>query len=246
MNNRITLNIPHSSINGLHEADWDSWENLVRVVNILTDWHTNLLFSPQKGMFDEDDVKPFVFPKNRFVVDAERLIDDEMESIGQGIVYTRFGELLHRNVSEAEKSALYKEREQYLAKIVQNILSNDTLDHNNILIDCHSFPSIQGNVDVCIGYNEDLSRPTEEAISFIKGCFETQGLTVGINAPYSNSLQPVNDVSVLKNRYMSFMIELNKRTYLNEEDRSLSEGFPIVRETIMRIYEYLLSQFNWK
>ncbi len=246
MSNRITLNIPHSSINGLHEANWDSWEKLVRVVNILTDWHTNLLFSPPRGMFDEDDVKPFVFHKNRFVVDVERLIDDKMESIGQGIVYTQFGEHLHRKVSEAEKSALYREREQYLAKIEQNILGNDVLGYNNILIDCHSFPSIQSNVDVCIGYNEDPSQPTEEAISFIKDSFEAQGLSVGINTPYSNSLQPVSDVSVLRNNYMSFMIELNKRTYLNEEDRSLSEGFPVVRDTILHIYEHLLSQFDWK
>ncbi len=78
MNNRITLNLPHSSINGLDEANWNSWEELVRSVNEWTDWHTNIMFHPNRNLFNEDDVKPFVFHKSRFVVDAERLINDDM------------------------------------------------------------------------------------------------------------------------------------------------------------------------
>ncbi len=224
MKNRITLNIPHSSIGGLDEANWNSWEELVSSVNEWTDWHTNIMFRPDRNLFNEDDVKPFVFHKSRFVVDAERLINDDMESIGQGIVYTQFGEHLHRSVTKEEKDALYKERETYLSKMAQHIINNDSAGYNNILIDCHSFASWHGDVDICIGFNEDLSKPSDETITRIKEIFEADGYSVGINTPYSNSLQPIKDIKLLKNGYFSFMIELNKRIYLNEENRNLSHN----------------------
>ncbi len=241
MNNRITLNIPHSSIGGLDEANWNSWEELVRSVNEWTDWHTNIMFRPDRNLFNKDEVKPFVFHKSRFVVDAERLINDDMESIGQGIVYTQFGEHLHRSVTKEEMDALYKEREAYLSKMEQHIIDNDRAGYNNILIDCHSFPSWCGDVDICIGFNEDFSRPSDEKITQIKRIFERDGYLVGINFPYSNSLQPIKDIRSLKNGYFSFMIELNKRIYLNEETRALSPNAHKAMETLSKLYIYLLS-----
>ncbi len=241
MGNRITLNIPHSSINGLSEADWNSQIELVTCVNELTDWHTDIMFTPDRGLFNKEDVRSFVFHKSRFVVDAERLIDDDMENIGQGIVYTDFYGRIQRNVNKEEKDALYKEREEYLSKIEQNIISNDRDGYGNVLIDCHSFPSRMGDMDICVGYNEDASKPSDEVINRIINFFEEAGLSVGINTPFSNSLQPVKDLSLLHHDYFSFMIELNKKIYLNEENRRLIPNFSDVKATLAHLYEYLLN-----
>ncbi len=241
MSNRITLNIPHSSVDGLEETAWSSKEELVQCVNLLTDWYTNIIFSPERGRFEPCAVQPFVFHKNRFVVDAERLINDPMESIGQGIVYTDFYGRIHRTVSDTEKNTLYALRAAYLAQIEQHILSNDRAGYSNVLIDCHSFPSSRGNEDICIGYNEDGSKPTEEVLTMLLATFSDAGYTIGVNTPYSNSLQPIDDLSLLQQPYCSFMIELNKKIYLNESDKTLLPTAASIRELLCSIYGHLLS-----
>ncbi len=50
----------------------------------------------------------------------------------------------------------------------QHIINNDKAGYSNILIDCHSFSCWHGDVDICIGFNEDLSKPTDETITHIK------------------------------------------------------------------------------
>ena len=61
-------------------------------VNRMTDWHTDILFNRE-----DPRIKSVVFPLSRFVCDVERLENDEMEKIGQGICYERFREA-KRNV----------------------------------------------------------------------------------------------------------------------------------------------------
>ncbi len=240
MANRITLNIPHSSINGLSSAQWDSQQVLVACVNELTDWHTDIMFTPDKGLFLREEVTPFVFPRSCFVVDAERLINDDMESIGQGIVYTNFYDRMHRTVSATERETLYNVRADYIAQIEQRIIANDSQGYGNILIDCHSMGESYANVDICIGYNDDASRPTDAVITNIVDIFHKAGYTVGINTPYSNSLQPIGDLSLLQHRYFSFMIELNKKIYLNKTDRTLTDNASHVKDTLATLYHYLL------
>ncbi len=243
MTNRITLNIPHSSTGGLAEADWEPRENLTECVNTLTDWHTDIMFTPEASIFPREVVTPFVFHKNRFVVDAERLIDDPMEKEGEGIVYTQFRGLMYRNVTQEEKDILYCEREEYLSLIEQNIISNDREGFSNILIDCHSFPSCldaEGKIDICIGFNNDGSEPSKDILCGIRKVFEEAGYSVDWNTPFSNSLQPVKDLSTLHNGYFTFMIELNKRIYLNESDRSLLPESEGVKATLHKLYDFLL------
>lgn len=87
MYNRLVLNEPHASLEGLYDADKSYWDVdadfLNDVVIKWTDWHTDYLFH---GLWD-DRIKTVRFPYSRFVVDAERLWNDPLESVGQGIVY---------------------------------------------------------------------------------------------------------------------------------------------------------------
>jgi hypothetical protein len=59
-----------------------------------------------------------------------------------------------------------------------------------LLLDCHSFPSELSDVDICIGFNEDWSKPNKDTIELAVNLFEDCGYKVGINEPYSNSETP--------------------------------------------------------
>ena len=65
------------------------------------------------------------------------------------------------------------------------------------------------DVDICIGYNEDWSKPSHEVIDMAVNPFMDKGYKVGVNYPYSNSETPDCDFG-----YHSLMLEVNKKTYL--------------------------------
>lgn len=61
---------------------------------------------------------------------------------------------------------------------------------NALLLDCHSFPEDLSDVDICIGYNKDWSKPSKEVIEMAVNHFMDHGYKVGVNYPYSNSETP--------------------------------------------------------
>ena len=78
--NHIVLNIPHSST----IIPVNTWEgDISRCVQKWTDLHTDTLFVPSEPCAEK--VTSVIFPVSRFFCDAERLTDDPMEDIGQGI-----------------------------------------------------------------------------------------------------------------------------------------------------------------
>ena len=105
------------------------------------------------------------------------------------------------------------------------------------LTDWHSFPEDMGDVDVCIGFNEDWSKPDKELVEWAANLVEENGYLVGINDPYSNSEAPV-----CRFAYQSMMLEVNKRVYL--EPRSLylkthCDKKMSVREVVNQLLETL-------
>ncbi len=259
--NRIVLNVPHSSNGGLDTARWQPVTEAVKAVNTWTDWQTNIIFRPnpeifgrgvasgRKGVtvFGDGRISMHVFWKNRFVVDAERLLNDSMEKIGQGIVYEwydcrpQMDVTLKREVTADERVALYLEREEHLRGMEAVILANDEAGYGNCVVDCHSFPEFKGDVDICIGYNEDYSRPTDAVLGRVKDIFTEAGMSVWFNKPYSNSLTPVLDENRAKLRhgYKSLMIEVNKRKYLADGCTDLRLEWTRIGDCINAVYEYL-------
>ena len=114
-----------------------------------------------EGLYDDlfhgyrkENIRTVRFPYSRFIVDAERLWNDPLEAEGQGILYKQF---------DGYSRMIPQEYEEHLINLWHNhqerLRSN--LCPDALLLDCHSFPSEMSDVDICIGYNEDWSKPNE-------------------------------------------------------------------------------------
>jgi N-formylglutamate amidohydrolase len=224
----LVLNIPHASVAGLGYAKWDDKVGLIREVRKWTDWYTDLIFIPE----DRPMVKSITADYSRFVVDVERMVNDPLNDIGQGIVYTKFNGI-KRTIDEEERLGMIAYYYAYIKQL------KGMLNEHSLLVDCHSFPSDMSDVDVCIGVNNDWSRPTEFVIELVAEVFKQAGYSVMVNQPYSNSIAPQTDFA-----YDAIMIELNKRIYMNEQTLELNESANKVRATLDTLYELLLKYWE--
>ena len=224
----LVLNIPHASVAGLGYAKWDDEVGLIREVRKWTDWYTDLIFVPD----NKPGVKSITADYSRFVVDVERLEDDPLDSTGQGIVYTQFIGI-KRTIDEEERLGMMAYYYAYIKQL------KGMLNEHSLLVDCHSFPSELSDVDICIGVNNDWSRPTEFVIELVAEVFKQAGYSVMVNQPYSNSIAPQMEFS-----YDSIMIELNKRIYLNEQTLELLDSANKVRAALNTLYELLLKYWE--
>lgn len=219
MYKKIILFIPHSS-DKLDKSLWCG--DIDSAVNKWTDWHTDKLFSSI-----DKRVQSIIVPFSRFHCDAERLVDDPMENIGQGIAY-RSIEGCTRSLSDAQISDI---QNQYTD--IHEGLERMATD-GSIIIDCHSFPSnLSSEIDICIGFNDDDSKPSDMVLQTIVHHFENAGFRVGVNNPYSNAMRVGKSIP-------SFMIEFNKRVYLNQDERTPNEDFDKINTILNQLYIELL------
>ena len=233
MKRNIVLNIPHASINGVFDPKYGGWPcNQYFVNNCLnrwTDWYTDFLFST---LSEQKDVSTVVFPYSRFVCDAERLENDPLEEIGQGIIYKEYGNHKRNDMTEKQIKETLRLWEQHQKSLKKHIKSPNT-----VLIDCHSFPSDLSDCNICIGHNDDWSYNGKIVNGIVK-IFKSRGYTVEINKPFSNSITPQMPFP-----YTSIMIEVNKRVYMNESTLRLEySALKWMRwaGTLRRIYEFLM------
>lgn len=220
----LVLNIPHSSVEGMTESGWPQIREMWQYVRRWTDWYTDYLFATSNPR-----VKTVRMGLSRFIVDVERLIDDPLQESGQGIVYTSFGE--HQRLVDSREQILLRQLYNAHHQTLKQCISLGTL-----LIDCHSFPSDLSDVDVCIGFNEDWSKPPAEIIGKVRNAFKDRGYKVGINTPYSNSLTPHCPFD-----YHSIMIELNKRVYMDEITLMMTPEADTIKDIINSLYNLLLN-----
>lgn len=230
--NTIVLNIPHAtpcsdftawSDPDVIKAEHDKW----------TDWHTDTIFKDHK-----DRVIVHKACRSRYDVDMERLPEDPMEEQGQGIRYTSSKD--GKSVRKATETHLATAKADYAS--YHKELKELTKAEGTLLIDCHSFPSDYaeaGNasgaeVDICIGFNDDSSRPSDELIAMVKEHFEGAGYSVGVNSPFSNSIVGTPTCP-------SIMIELNKKVYLNEKTHDLLPWAYKLNQVINRLYEKIFN-----
>ena len=213
----IILHIPHASTVLPSEVEFLlGQEALAYEVDAMTDHHTDQLF-------DLPGARRSVFPVSRLVVDPERFIEDEMEKVGMGVVYTHTssGKPL-RQISPDQRQNLidqyYHPHHQQLTTMVKDVLS---IHGQCLIIDCHSFPAKpldyetdHSRPDVCIGTDAFHTQPELEAR--LVNLFREYGYSVTINSPFSGSLVPMCFYQK-EPRIQSIMVELNRGLYSTPE-----------------------------
>ena len=211
--NHVILHVPHSSTFVPGDCQFLlSTSRLAIEIEKLTDHHTHKLF-------DCDGTSKLVFPVSRLVVDPERFIDDPMESVGMGVVYTHTTDGFPlRAISDIDRLALidayYHPHHNKLTRIVDSCLEQ----HDQcLIIDCHSFSAQplpyeldRNRPDICIG--TDTYHTSAKLKNCLSKAFETSGYRVAIDSPFSGSIVPLKYYQ-LDRRVSSVMIEVNRSLY---------------------------------
>jgi N-formylglutamate deformylase len=209
----IILHIPHASTALPNKNEFLLvHEALAYEVDAMTDHATDLLFKLPGA-------QRCVFPVSRLVVDPERFLEDEMERVGMGVVYTHTssGKLLRR-VSVVERQQLINQyhhpHHAQLAAMTRDVLSNYG---GCLIVDCHSFPATPltyetdtNRPDICIG--ADAFHTPSGLSDNLVYAFKKLGYSVAINSPFAGTLVPL-DYYQLDQRVQSVMIELNRGLY---------------------------------
>lgn len=227
----------------------------------LTDHYTDKLFSYVAQIPNEmkqDPKYPCIqqvsFPFSRLFCDVERLKDDPLEQIGLGIHYDLKklagieGIFWHYDKEEALK--MYNQHNDRLASIICPQCGLPL--KLSLLLDCHSFSERDNilcpnahefkDIDICLGFNEDETKPSERFIESIHNFFTRHGYRVAYNFPFSNSKTIYYDESLYpdKPHYHSLMIEVNKHCYMNEDTFKINEGYYLLHKQLQQLYESLL------
>ncbi len=261
---RIIIHTPHAGTelpirysNGYYKCiDYNiSLSSAVRhFYKPLTDHYTDKLFrAVATGSYTKlgERITHISFPYSRLFCDVERLENDPLEEKGLGIHYD-----LDRYLDKGavrilwrfgmdKVMELYNEHQRQLCSAVESFWTRI------LLLDCHSF-SEQDNIlcpnahefkdiDICIGFNEDETKPSEEFIDSVKNFFNACGYRVEFNKPFSNS-KTVNGFNADRyKQYDSLMIEVNKHCYMNEDTLEITAGYYKLHAELQQLYHLLLS-----
>jgi N-formylglutamate deformylase len=214
----LIFHIPHSSINIPNRQDYlISSAELSKELIKLTDLSTDLIFDLGP------DITKMVFPYNRLYCDVERLPDEQevMYAVGRGFYYTKTddGRLLRNEKDKEQIRQIYNEHHLGLQNLVQDKLDNYTFA---CIIDCHSFSDTPFDTDLDKTERPDICLGTDEfhtprwLIKFLTKRFESIGLTVKVNSPYSGTIVPLNFYKQTGN-VISIMIEINRKLFMEND-----------------------------
>lgn len=220
----LVIAIPHSSGHP-HTAIGASWEDNPEVTkerDRWTDWFTDELFDSESGGIHV--VKCY---GSRFDCDVERL-EHEPDRI------CRHSMIDGETDTASFRNAMLSDWYQYRADLLDKAWRGG---ESPLIVDCHSFPSdLAPDVDVCIGFNDDGSRPADETLDAIEKVFTDAGYRVARNRPYGNSIAPFGYVG------HSVMIKVSKRCYMDETTLAKNQGYPRLAATIRECYLRLLGR----
>lgn len=241
----LLAHIPHTSINipeQLRSQIILPDNELVEQLRLLTDWHTEELYSP----IVECGGSAVVFNLSRFIVDPERFEDDSQEVMakrGMGVIYrsTTDQKPLRRTLSAEETAELighYRYHHQLLTDMTEKIRAKFGFC---ILIDCHSYPEhaltyeispTAERPEICIG--TDSFHTPALVTEVIEDLSHQAGYSVGLDKPFTGTLVPMKfykkDPAVI-----SVMLEINRSIYMDESTSSKNSGFNKTRSLIADI-----------
>jgi len=224
------LHIPHSSVNIPSLKGYVDLQLLFNEIGLVTDFNTDEIFNVPK-------IKKVKCNFNRLFCDVERMNDDKelLYSVGRGFFYTKTddGKILR---NENSKKNIYKnfylKHHAKFEKKIDKILEDSGVVY---ILDCHSFNDIPlktdlnktpDRADICLGIDNFHTPPF--LVNYIKNIFEKHNLSVNINIPYSGTIVP-NKYYMKDKRINSIMIEVNKKIYLNSNEK-IKELNSIIKE----------------
>ena len=243
---KLVLHIPHSSalipdFEGYVSTEDEIQQEIIK----LTDWYTDDLFDSE---FDDKIIAPF----SRIFCDVERFADDELEimsKFGMGALYEKLdnGNQL-RIVSSKLKSDVLKDyywkHHNRLNDAVKNHLDQTK---SCLILDCHSFPSspfscalVQDNNTPDFNIGTDSYHTPSYLIEASLEYFNSKGLSLGIDTPYSGSIVPM-EYYQKDPRVRSIMLEVNRRMYLNEPTNEKSEDYIRIKEIVQEYIKLIKS-----
>jgi N-formylglutamate amidohydrolase len=206
----VILHIPHASLVLPKEAIGDvfiPWERLEREALETADMFTDDLFD-----LPAQSVKA---QYSRLVCDLERFEEDAKEPMaakGQGVYYTHLTDGTKFRDTAMREWALanvYRPHHAALAAAVDEALARY---RRCLIMDCHSFSLPGEQPDFCIGVDE-YHEPA--AVNGAKDVLAKHGYGWRVNAPYAGAIVPLKHFRK-DSRVRAFMVEVNRRLYLNE------------------------------
>jgi len=108
---------------------------------------------------------------------------------------------------------------------------------NLLLIDVHSF-NISKKPDICLGFNNDFTKPNDILIDNITKLFNNGGYSVSLNNPYNGSMRP-NLINEHEN-FKSLMLEVNKKCYLNKDNSINEHNFNKLKKNLNKMAKLLI------
>lgn len=219
----LVLAVPHAIGEPL-DYDWREMPVVAASARRWTDWHTDRLFGVEDAR-----IAIVKGRTSRFDCDDERL-EGEDDRICR---YAIEGGVDTRTIGARAWNVRLSEWFRYRAELMSAAARGEC----PLIVDCHSFPSaLDGDVDVCIGFNEDGSKPGDDVLEYLRGRFAGAGYRTEFNRPYSNSIAPVGY------RGHSVMIEVSKRCYLADDEVEIGPGFGTLHVLLVSIYRDLLDE----
>lgn len=241
----LIANIPHNSsvIPANERAAFSISDTELREeVRLLTDWYTDELYAPVV------DAGGFAISSqvSRFVVDMERFSDDSQEVMakrGMGVLYTHgcSNQIIRPSIAAEERERLlatyYRPYHQRLIDATKKAL---VLHGRVTIIDCHSYPEkalpyeIDPNApraDIVLG--TDPHHTPQATIEMIRHACAKHGYSFACDRPFAGTYVPLPYYK--DPRVSAWMLEINRKTYLNERDSALHAGFSEVKSLIQEI-----------
>ena len=235
----LILHIPHSSTHIPFKDGFVHDNNLIEhEINKLTDWYTDELFySPEDITLKADFSRIFCDPE-RFREDSKEV----MAQFGMGVLYekTDDGKKL-REINDSLRNRIlnkyYFPHHENLNNAVKNQLNKFG---NAFIVDCHSFSDIPfirdtdkrpNRPDINIG--TDRFHTDRSILDFTVSYFNAQGLSPGIDWPYSGTIVPVTYYRK-NNKVGSIMIEVNRKLYLKDDSIVKNDHFENIQTIIQK------------
>ncbi len=250
----IILHIPHAStyIPEEYMSNFLLKESEMKTEFLrMVDYYTDELYQTENSI-------RIVSPVSRLLVDMERFVDDNLESmnrIGMGVLYTKTHDMmpLRNKPSDITRDRIINDFYKPHHDALDKAATDELKQHKKCLIvDCHSFlskqpiyekeydPTPKHRPQICIG-SDDYHTPPE-LTSKVVNLFKDKGYEVDINTPFAGSLVP-NAFYGKDNRVCSFMIETRRDLYMNEQNGEKLDSFNKVRRDISLILKEIRHYF---